>query len=193
MACAKTCVLLCLCCCCHCCCAAAAAARTTQNCFIYWLHVAYILIIFVCLTVCAHVRVWEREFYIWFALSICFPVSLSPYRGRAVVASVPSICRRCLCVAFLRSTARPNIYNNFFLNGNEGSKFLVVAHSLSLSPALTPPTLSLSMYAINWNWNLQQMAMFDFLQRPNRPNRTEPFPFQRALHFTRRRPAVCSF
>lgn len=98
------------------------------------------------MSVCERVLHMARSLYLS-RLSVSLSLSLSPYRGRAVVASVPSICRRCLCVAFLRSTAGPNIYNNFFVNGNEGSKFLVVAHSLSLSLAVASPALTTDSFA----------------------------------------------
>lgn len=152
MACAKTCVLLCHCCCCCC-------KDYTELFYLLTARSVYPYNFCMSYSMCTCPCVRESSTYgslsgISLSLSL-FPCH-SPYRGRAVVASVPSICRRCLCVAFLRSTARPNIYNNFFVNGNEGSKLLVVAAPLSVYLCLfllplphSPPTLSLSMYAIN--------------------------------------------
>jgi len=46
-------------------------------------------------------------------------ICLSAEAAQSLVGSVePSVVA--LYVAFLRSTARPNIYNNFFVNGIEG-------------------------------------------------------------------------
>lgn len=147
MACAKTCVLLCLCCSCCCCRCCKDYTElfyllTARSVYPYNFCMSYSMR--TCPCVRKRVLHMVRSLYL---SRLSVSLSLSPYRGRAVVASVPSICRRCPCVAFLRSTARPNIYNNFFVNGNEGSKFLVVAHSLSLSLAVASPALTTDSFA----------------------------------------------
>lgn len=123
MACAKTCVLLCHC--CRCCC-----KDYTELFYLLTARSVYPYNFCMSYSMCTCVCVWGSSTYGSLSLSFCSQRPCSLW------------LRRCLCVAFLRSTARPNIYNNFFVNGNEGSS------SLSLALTLLLLCLSVSFYAL---------------------------------------------